>query len=225
MGALMREINLRRRPHFLLSLMMNALEKKRQAKRLGWSRPWNKDGVTVFRTHRHFLDPDAAFMDSWKRGFWEACPDMPEAYRGFAEDLWNDPARMAFTFYHNRSEGGREFEGLTLSLGRKVRTDPTKRDRIDIILEDLRIGGSVDNLLDSARIIVNPFQEWSRGEAWAKDAGTAPEENRLQQLYAEAIGFYRRHREDSGRQWDHWAVRYIDYFGPRAFIPRGSAFT
>lgn len=48
---------------------------------------------------------------------------------------------MAFTFYHNHWLGEDRFEGLTLSLGRKVPGDKTKRDRPDPILEDKLAGG------------------------------------------------------------------------------------
>jgi len=41
-STLMREIGLQSRPHWLLVKMMNALERKRQAKGFGWSRAWNK---------------------------------------------------------------------------------------------------------------------------------------------------------------------------------------
>jgi hypothetical protein len=228
MGALMREINLRQRPPFLLRYMMNALENKRQKKLLGWSRPWNKIGMTVFRAHRHHPEMDLDYMDQVQKAFWSACSEMPASYRDFAKSVWNDPLRMAFTFYHNNVEGGKEYEGLTLSIGRKVPGDRTKRDRIDIILEDLRVDGSVDNILDRVRIIVNPFDKWSLGEKWQLEIVSEQFQGQigasLNSIYDLALEFYRRYRDEPERQWNHWAFRYIEYFGPRKFIPINSAF-
>ena len=51
MAALTREISLRERPAFALRAMMNALERRRVSQRLGWSRPWNKRALVVFRSH------------------------------------------------------------------------------------------------------------------------------------------------------------------------------
>lgn len=225
MGALMREINLRRRPPVLLRYMMNALENKRQKKLLGWSRPWNKKGMTVFRSHGHEAGQDAVFMEYLQSVFWRSCPDLPSPFRGFAESLWADPARMAFTFFHNDEDAGNEYEGLTLSLGRKVPGDKTKRDRIDFILEDLRTSEGVDQQPDRVRIIVNPFSEWAEGRLWAREWTGREQASDFKDLYSEALGMYRQHRDDPDRQWNHWAFRYIEYFGPRSFIPRGSAFT
>ncbi len=225
MGALMREIELSRRPPALLRTMMAVLERQRQSRRLGWSRPWNKTGMNIFRTHIHDSAADAGYLGLWRAAIDPLVAGLPPSYLGFLEGLWTDPARMAFTFYHNRVEGGESYEGFTLSLGRKVPEDKSKRDRVDILVEDQRIHGRVDNRPDRLRIILNPYSEWARdlkpeadlrGDAISAGAVAA---------YSAGAEFYRRHREDPARQWDHWSSRYIGYFGPRSFIPHGSAFT
>lgn len=225
METLMREIGLRRRPPLILRLMMTALEAKRQARKLGWSRPWNKTDLNVFLAHKLRPAQDRALLDVWRAGLEAACPGLPEPYRAFAAALWDDPALMAFVFYHNRSQAGEEYEGLTLSLGRKVPGDPTKRDRIDILLEDRRVDGAVDRRPDRARLIVNPFEAWARGEMWSCEPDPALRGAALEPLYQRALEAYRAFSAEPGREWSHWAFRYIDYFGPRAFIPRNSAFT
>jgi hypothetical protein len=224
MGALTREINLRVKPNALLRMMMGSLEKKRQAKKLGWSRPWNKTGMTVFRSDRFDLASETDLARAWGNGLLDASAGMPREYRDFVLDLWDDASRMAFAFYHNQSESGREYEGLTLSLGRKIPDDKSKRDRIDIVFGDLRRAGAVDRIPDWVRIYVNPFSAWKSGEMWSISlkGGDIPEP--LLGLYGMALDAYRRNGEMPDRQWNHWAFRYIDYFGPRTFIPRGSAF-
>jgi hypothetical protein len=225
MDALQREIGLRRRPLPILRSMMSALEAKRQASKIGWSRPWNKVGLNVFLAHRLFPQRDQAILRDWRSGMEAVCSSMPPDYRDFADSLWTDPSRMAFVFYHNRSGDGAEYEGLTLSLGRKVPGDPNKRDRIDIMLEDLRVGGAVDRRPDRARLIVNPFAAWAKGEIWSCEPDPGSRARALDPLYASALEGYRAFASEPGREWTHWAFRYIDYFGPRAFIPKNSAFT
>lgn len=227
MPALKHEINLRKRPNWLLVKMMNALEKKRQRKGLGWSRAWNKYGLNVYRTHicdvqedSEYLDPIAPFLESY-------LSRPPAPYAEFIKDLFSDPMRMAFTFYHNHDDGESQYEGLTLSLGRKVVEDRTKRDRIDIILQDKRVNGAVDGQVDRVRVYICPWVTYSDKEHHCVDSSEfSKDEHRLvQDLYDHAVRYYHRWKGEEERQWSHWSVRYIDYFGPRSFIAQGSSFT
>jgi len=227
LNTLMREINLRERPFWLLRLLMNALEKKRQARGLGWSRPWNKNGMTVFRSHRHFVAGEETRLLSAMRAVRDLAPE-PLLTLPFIDDLFADPSLMVFTFYHNRESGGVQYEGLTVSFGRHVPEDRSKRDRIDLILEDRRIDGRVDGRVDLARVIVCP---WSGYEA---DRGhqlreiiqpSGMQRERIDSLYAECIANYHAWKDVEARQWSHWSATFIDYFGPRRFIPLGSSFT
>lgn len=227
MPALMRELTLQKKPSWLLVKLMNALERKRQAQGLGWSRAWNKYGLTVFRTH---IEPEGGAGNLARlMPLVEHClAGAPPVYLSFVRDLLGDPARMAFTFYHNHTTGdGRQYEGLTLSLGRKVPSDSTKRDRLDVILEDERKAGQVDGVVDRLRVYVCPWSTYGRDRSFHlhEAANPAAEEHRLAQaLFEDAVGQYNRGKSDEGRQWRHWSVRYIDYFGPREFIPQGSSF-
>lgn len=45
----------RDRPHAILRFLMRALESYRAARKMGWSRPWNKYGVVNFQSFK--LDP------------------------------------------------------------------------------------------------------------------------------------------------------------------------
>ena len=229
MPALMRELNLQNRPSWLLAKLMNALEKQRQAKGLGWSRAWNKYGLTVFRTHTQRPLEDVDYFQPLQPLLEHFLATAPPAVREFTADLLADPARMAFTFYHNHDAGnGRQYEGLTISIGRKVAADPTKRDRLDIILEDERDGGAVDGLVDRVRIYVCPWATYQHEKTFHLCEGTAlaADELRLAQgCYRSCVAKYHLWKGEESRQWSHWSARYIDYFGPRAFIPQGSSLT
>lgn len=226
MGTLTRELNLRRRPAWILRKLMSALESKRIEKRLGWSRPWNKKGMMVFRSHTVRCGKDTEFLGMAAAALSAARGGLPEPYRDFAAELLADPALMAFVFYHNRSDGSEEYEGFTLSLGRRFPEDKTKRDRLDIVLEDRRSGGRVDGTVDRARIFTNPWLRYREGDHQETDMPLAGgDQDPFQSLYRAGVAGYLAWKDDPERQWEHWSARYIDYFGSRSFIPLGSSFT
>ncbi|MCH7908759.1 MAG: hypothetical protein IIB38_03985 [Candidatus Hydrogenedentes bacterium] len=225
--ALTREISLQRRPNWLLVKMMNALEQKRQSKGFGWSRAWNKYGATTFRTHITHLEEDQDYLRPIPDFLRALLGDSAGEYQSFIDELLDDPKRMVFTFYHNMEDEGIQSEGLTLSLGRKVSQDKTKRDRLDIILEDRRENGAVDRRVDRVRIYVCPWNTYQDKQFHLTDIRNldVPQQQAAQTLYEHAIAYYHQWKGDEDRQWSHWSARYIDYFGPRSFIPLGSSFT
>lgn len=227
LGTLMREINLRERPSWVLRVLMQALEKKRQARGLGWSRPWNKIGMTVFRAHRHVLATDGAVLHGAMEAMRDFAPE-PLLTLPFIEDMFGDPGLMAFTFYHNRESGGAQYEGLTVSFGRHVPDDRSKRDRIDLILEDRRMDGCVDGHVDLVRIIVCPWSTYGVDrdhQRFEQCEFTDDERVRFDAVYRGCIESYLAWKDDESRQWSHWSADYIDYFGARTFIPTGTSFT
>ena len=113
---------------------MNMLETQRQRKGMGWSRAWNKYGLNVFRAHIHDLNEDREFFKVVKNIIENFSREIPLDYNDFSEELQADPKRIAFTFYHNYWSENEQYEGLTISMGRKVPSDRSKRDRIDVIL-------------------------------------------------------------------------------------------
>jgi hypothetical protein len=133
---------------------------------------------------------------------------------------------MVFTFYHNSEYDGVQYEGVTFSIGRKRPDDRTKRDRIDIVLEDKRVDGSVDGIVDRLRIYVCPWETYQtkKFQLLEPKPDTA-NWSTVQPLYDHLVNHYHQWKSDDNRQWSHWSVRYIDYFGPRSFIPQGSSFT
>jgi hypothetical protein len=225
--ALTREIALQQRPNSLLVKMMNTLEAKRQKKGLGWSRAWNKYGLNVFRTHISQRENDTAYLAPVLDFVQSFLGPSDIAQASFVKELLADPNLMAFTFYHNSERDGCQYEGCTLSLGRKRPEDKTKRDRLDIILEDERIGGRVDGVVDSLRIFVCPWFMYQHKEFHLVDVCDFSDDDHLacQDMYDHCTKHYHVWKGMEERQWSHWSVKYIDYFGPRSFIPQGSAFT
>lgn len=228
MPALMRELNLQRKPSWLLIQLMNVLESRRQARGLGWSRPWNKEGMCIFRTHLHHATRDGDYFRPLRSVMDMVASEMPANFRGFASELLGDPQNMAFTFYHNHTTGnGSQFEGLTLSLGRRLAADPRVRDRLDVILEDSRCDGAVDGEVDRMRIYACPWSHYGPDRKFfhlEKSRDPSLKWRTVQRLYASCVEHYHLWKEDESRQWSHWSSRYIHYFGPREFIPRGSSF-
>ncbi len=226
MPVLAREISLSERPNWLLVKMMNALEQKRQAKGLGWSRAWNKYGMNTFRSHicdaskdSDYIQPAQTFLDSWH-------DVIEEQYHEFIQELFQDPTLMVFTFYHNAEYDGVQYEGVTFSFGRKCVDDRSKRDRIDIVLEDKRENGAVDGNVDRVRIYVCPWSSYQHKNFQLIDTtDTHPQWESVQPLYDHLVNYYHEWKSDESRQWSHWSVRYIDYFGARSFIPQKSSFT
>jgi hypothetical protein len=226
--ALMREMNLQQRPNWLLRKIMNALEQKRQGKGLGWSRAWNKYGLNVFRTHLQDQKRDPEYFAPIAPLLERLVALAPPSYQAFAAELLADPALMVFTFYHNHDSAEGQYEGLTLSFGRKVPGDRTKRDRMDLILEDRRVNGRVDGQIDRVRLYLCPWSEYQNNKnhfVVEKQGLETDPSGPAQVLYQSCIRHYHAWKGDEARQWSHWSARYIDYFGPRTFIPVGSSFS
>jgi hypothetical protein len=228
MGTLTRELSLQQKPSWLLRKLMNALEHKRQAKGMGWSRPWNKTGLNVFRTHVQDAAADADYFEPLLPVLRHFVASESGSSQAFVEELLADPKRMVFTFYHNHDDASGQFEGLTISIGRRCAEDRTKRDRLDIILEDRRVDGRVDGLVDRLRIYVCPWNEYKNGRKHllVETAELQGEGRALtQELFRTSVKKYHQWKTEESRQWTHWSARYIDYFGSRSFIPTGTSFS
>jgi len=226
MSALKNEINQQKRSNTVLRYFMNVLESKRMKNKLGWSRPWNKYGINNFRSHYLFKDEDRGYLQNTITHIFDILPDPGQPYQKFMENLFKDPKLMCFTFYHNNTYK-EQYEGLTISFGRIVTEDTSKRDRLDIIFEDKREkDGGVDGKIDQMRLYINPFEKFKEDEMgyrkFSKNDTAAMEKG--QQLFNDALKKYNLWKNESRRQWQHWSIKYIDYFGPRKFIPLESSF-
>ena len=206
----MATLNKQNRAPVVLRLLMGAFEAYRQARRIGWSRPWNKYGINTFQSFRLRFPADSTLIDLARAVLDADCPDMPENADSFIQELLSDPELMGFIFVHEFEKEGQRFEGATLSFGRK--TGRRYRDRLDLIVEAPIDGGSI-GALSRLRIFIDPYRG-IKPPLWesALDASTsAPAAS----LYAELGRLSHDWAHDADKLWDHWTSRYIDYFGPR----------
>lgn len=211
------ELTKRARPPWVLRVLMNALESYRQARKMGWSRPQNKDGVTTFHAFELDLQGDRALIELAGSVAAERPEALDPEHRRFVAELLTDPTLRGFVFVHDIVDGARRFEGATVSLGRVVKGSPRHRDRVDVIVEREVVDGAAGPA-GRVRVYVDPFG----GTPVVLDAvalGLVAEE-----LFAALAAFYDRFRDVPEKAWRHWTQDYIDYFGPRASPVRGTAF-
>lgn len=207
-------LNNQSRPSKILCMLMNMLEAYRQSKKMGWSRPWNKYGLTTFQTFK--IDPvlDASLIQQSLQ-----CVQTLDTFTAeslaFCQQLVSDPDQlMGFIFYSELEEDGKQFETVTLSLGNKVDGNPRYRNRFDIVFDAL-IQGQEVKPLNRIRIYVDPYQEQHKEpllsltlEQHIPDA--------FQVLFEQLCKLSFEWQSLADKHWDHWTSRYIDYFGPRA---------
>lgn len=203
----------RARPPVLLTALMGILESYRARQRMGWSRPQNKEGVRTFKT----LVPTAGAMAEIAERSYNLLHNREmkvsaESFR-YVEDLLIDPALMGFMFFHDMEEDDRNFEGVTLSFGRRTGNRRRFRDRLDVILEAEVLHG-VSQGFARLRVFIDPYDGGGeRTEIIRRDALFAPEAAR--ELFIMAEEFYSAWRDIPERQWMHWTQEYVEYFGSR----------
>ena len=219
-----RVLEARSKPPWLLRAVMNALERYRQARKMGWSRAQNKYGLTVFATYR--IDPRkdtevvAAAFDGALQEF---AGELTEADRGFLQELRTDPGLMGFAFVHDLVEDSRGFEGMTFSFGRRVAAEPRYRDRFDIIVERETTRGCPP-AGPRLRAYIDPFRRPieafpARVFKHVEGVSEAP-----MLLCKRAVEMHASWSLRPERAWSHWTSDYIDYFGPRMMAVSGTLF-
>ena len=206
----MATLNKQNRPPVVLRLIMQALEAWRGARRIGWSRPWNKYGIVTFQSFKLRFPADNDLIELARAVLDNDCPDLPEEADGFIQELLSDKELMGFIFVHEYEEDGNQYEGATLSFGRK--TQRRYRDRLDLIVEAPVEGSSIGGL-SRLRVYVDPYRGikpplW---ETSVDASASAPAAT----LYGKLGKLSHDWAHDSDKLWNHWTSRYIDYFGPR----------
>ncbi|MBT4770750.1 MAG: hypothetical protein HOO00_09560 [Rhodospirillaceae bacterium] len=221
--AAMRALNKKNRPPAVLRLLMSAFESYRQARKIGWSRPWNKYGVKTFRSYRLDFTQDTDLIALARDILKETEPEMPEAARRYVKDLLDDGPEMrgqlmGFIFFHE-IDGTYIHEGATLSFGRKIKK--RYRDRLDFVFEapirDRRAGP-----FERMRIFVDPFQG-VKPPLWEAEY-SADLLSAAQAAFQRLRAVYTAWESVEGRSWDHWTSAYIDHFGPRRHYVENSNF-
>ena len=215
------------RPPAILRFIMQALEKYRQNRKMGWSRPWNKYGIMTFQSFK--LDfsgngdsVEAALIDGARAILAAECAAMPGDAAAFIDDLLCDAARpdlMGFVFVHEFTEDDNRFEGVTLSFGRIK--DKRFRDRFDLVFE-APVGAAGAGDFSRLRVFVDPYQGvgapiWTTTVDPADASASKALFDRLAEMSWDWAG-------DDARIWDHWTSAYIEYFGPRQWPAEQSHF-
>ncbi len=215
-------LNKQSKPSKVLCVLMNMLESYRQARKMGWSRPWNKYGLKTFQSFK--LDPSAdAELCNAAQDVISCLDDVPTEARDFIKTLLASPeSLMGFLFFSEYTEEQQQFETATLSLGRKVSDNARVRDRFDIIF-DAPIEQNSARPLGRIRIFVDPYREGVKEPLWSltltEDIPAA-----FHQLFSQLCDLSWQWQSLENRHWDHWTSRYIDYFGPRSVTMESSHF-
>lgn len=209
-----------KQPAAILKLIMRGFEAYRAARKMGWSRPWNKYDLVNFQSLRIQPTQDQALIQLGLQLISDEFTDIPEEARDFLLELTSDTSLMGFIFCHEYRKDGRCWEGATLSLGRK--NNRRYRDRFDIIVESEIING-ISTGLSRVRAYIDPYTGKPAPPLW--QAETKPQSDAAMQLFAGLSEASWTWPEQSERVWDHWTSRYIDYFGPRQFALEQSYFT
>lgn len=204
-------------------MLMNALERYRQARKMGWSRAQNKEGVTTFESFELQLPEDRALIGRAISVLDTDTPLGSAKLRDFVADLIRDHRLRCLVFVQDVIEETGTFESATVSLGRVSSVSRRFRDRLDIIV-DRRISNGVAGNVERVRTYVDPFELPIHEHPAVELRCSAPSASALA-LFGQLERFYGDHAgQPSSRQWRHWTQDYIDYFGPRTQPVLGTAF-
>lgn len=211
----------KKRPPALLRKLMNSFEAYRQGRKYGWSRPWNKYDLMNFQSFKLDMSRDTELLQTGADILNELETQMPTEAIAFYQDLLGDQENlMGFVFCHEFTEGSEQFEGATLSLGRK--NAKRYRDRVDIIIESLVVDG-VSQGLSRVRVYIDPYRQEDKAPLWQSVLSECDLKN-ANQLFKTLSSLSWEWAEMPERHWDHWTSVYIDYFGERQWPMSASYF-
>ena len=210
----------RKRPPAVLRMLMNSFESYRQARKFGWSRPWNKYDLMNFQSFRLNFSCTPWFLDTARTILDIESDAMPEAVQQFYQELLSDAKLMGFIFVHEFSRNGQQYEGATLSLGRV--NNKRYRDRIDIIVESPVVNG-VSQGIERCRIYIDPYRQDDKKPLWQNE-GLACNKPVYQTLFSALSHVSWSWADNQAHIWDHWTSAYIDYFGDRQWSMSASYF-
>jgi hypothetical protein len=209
------------RPAKLLKLLMNAFEGYRQARKIGWSRPWNKAGMRTFLAFRLDRERDADLLTRAAAVLADELTTASTQVHDFCAQLLADPQLMIFAFFSEYEEKGISYESMTLSLGRIHAQARRHRDRADLVF-DAQVHNQQTQGLTRLRFFVDPYEKGR--EPLLTTAVQHPLRESSHRLFLELAQLAREHGSDPNYIWDHWTSNYIDYFGPRRWHLEQSIF-
>ncbi len=221
--SVLKHLDQDKKPSFILRLLMNALESYRQARKMGWSRPQNKYGMTIFNSFRLEREKDQSLIDSVIKNFLAEFPDLDEESSQYVRDLHQDPHLMGFVFFHDFHEEETLYEGMTFSLGRLAPGRSSHRDRFDLILES-EVKNGFSQGVTRIRAYVDPFKLPIKKNPALFLSNQTPRTGGVKELFLEGTERYQQWLGDADRVWEHWTQRYINYFGPRTLQVNNSYF-
>ena len=211
----LRQMDQGKKPPFLLRLLMNALESYRQSRKMGWSRPQNKYGLTVFESFRMNPTNDHALIDFAVQTLLKEFPELDEESSRFVRELHQDARLMGFIFVHDSQDQGKKYEGITFSFGRVAAGQTRNRDRVDLIVES-EISDGASQGLTRVRAYIDPFKTPIRKNPAIVLSHESPQTTDAEELLVKGSEVYSCWLEETDREWQHWTQRYINYFGPRS---------
>ncbi|MGZ4980496.1 MAG: hypothetical protein ACXWE4_04325 [Methylobacter sp.] len=216
------ELNACKKPSKTLRFLMQALENYRQSKKMGWSRPWNKENVVNFQSFK-LNASDQALCRLTLKAIEAEADSMPSMVRQFISELLNDgQPPMGYVFFQEFTEQESHYEGAVISYGRISKQSKRHRDRLDVILESAVTDGCSQGL-SRMRIYVDPYYAEDKQPLW-QGVITPPVHADTLRLFEHLAGLSWAWEGDINRTWNHWIIDYIDYFGPRQWPMRKSFF-
>jgi hypothetical protein len=210
----------KKRPPAVLRLLMNSFESYRQARKFGWSRPWNKYELINFQSFRIDVSSYPWFLQTAENLLRLEADNMSAAAGQFCTELLADEKLMGFIFVHEYTHNGQQYEGATLSLGRV--NNKRYRDRIDIIVESPVVDG-VSQGVQRSRIYIDPYRETDKKPLWQGES-LADNNQYITEIFAALSHVSWLWVNDAAHIWSHWTSAYIDYFGERQWAMTRSYF-
>jgi len=208
------------KPPRILCFLMNMLESYRQARKMGWSRAWNKYGVMTFQSLKLNADEDAALMVATERAV-PLLSHIPAEAEAFIRQLLGDQERlMGFLFVSEYLEEKQRYESLTLSLGAKVKENARARERFDLIFDCPIVEGEAKPL-SRIRVYVDPYREGEKVPLYQVNI-TGDGLHDWMPLFGSLCDL--SWGNDAHKLWHHWTSNYIDYFGERSVALPASHF-
>lgn len=215
-------LNKQDRPPRILCFLMNMLESYRQARKMGWSRAWNKYGSITFQSFKLNTHHDASLIHHTEHTL-QALTCIPSDALSFMKNILHEHERlMGFIFISEYTEGEDIYESATLSFGAKTKDNPRGRERFDIIFDCPIIDGQTQPL-SRVRLYVDPYRNGEK-EPLYQDTITSPICADLAALFEIICDHSWQWHGDPERIWDHWTSNYIDYFGVRQINLENSHF-
>jgi len=215
-------LNKQNHPPRILCFLMNLLESYRQARKMGWSRAWNKYGLTTFQSFKLHATDDISLIQNTEKTL-QSLPDIPNDALAFMQNILDEPKRlMGFIFISEYAEGASVYESATISFGCKVKDNPRGRERFDIIF-DCPIVDTQVQPLSRVRLYVDPYRDGEKKPLYQCNI-KSPTSEELITLFEQLCDCSWQWHDNAEKIWDHWTSNYIDYFGTRQINIQSSHF-